>query len=653
MTTRFQLTTAAVAVLLVANAMLSLVGVLYLERVYLGEVQTRVRLDLNSARSAYAAYGQRIEHFLRAAALDDDLRTALAKQDRTAAGALAHDLYTAAGTDFLAVVDPQGRVLTRGRSQNTSDNATLQNPLVRRVLERKEPLSGTIELTREQLAAEDQGLAELAHFALRPTPAARPTDDTTRTGGLAVAAAVPIVNRRGELLGALVAGDLLNRRFEMVDAIKDDVFAWQGQDDADIGTVTIFHHDLRIATNVKTPDGNRAVGTRLSEAVAEEVLERGGVWSGPAFVVSDRYLAAYEPIRDPDGKVVGALYVGLLEAPFAQQQRTITAAFLLMVVLATVASLALLFLVSTFILRPVRRIVAMAERIVRGDLSARVKARPPGEMGVICQAVDRMADAVAEREEELKQVTRQQIGRSEQLAAIGRLAAGVAHEINNPLTGVLTFAYLLRDKANMDAQDKEDLDVIIRETSRAAEIVKGLLDFARERPPQKEPLDINEVVHRTIRLIRNQKPVRQIEIEQLLQEDLPLVDGDMNQLQQVVLNLTLNACEAMGAGGKLTIATSAIDGKVRVRLNDTGPGIKKEHLPLIFEPFFTTKPVGKGTGLGLSVSYGIIQQHGGTIEVESSEGHGATFCITLPGIDLSTEEKSMEWQAVRQGGIAN
>lgn len=221
---------------------------------------------------------------------------------------------------------------------------------------------------------------------------------------------------------------------------------------------------------------------------------------------------------------------------------------------------------------------------------------------------------------------------SEKLAAIGRLAAGVAHEINNPLTGVLTFAHLLKDKENMDDQDRQDLDLIVHETTRASEIVRGLLDFARERAAMKEPLDVNAVIHRTIQLLGNQKAFQHIIVKEDFEEYLPEVDGDMNQLQQVLVNLCLNACEAMPDGGTLTLKTLAQDGEVLVKIIDTGHGIKEEHLDRIFEPFFTTKPVGTGTGLGLSVSYGIIQEHGGTMEVESEEGKGTTFHMALPQV---------------------
>ena len=322
--------------------------------------------------------------------------------------------------------------------------------------------------------------------------------------------------------------------------------------------------------------------------------------------------------------------MGLLQAPFSHQCNVISGVVLTLVIGATLVSLALLVLATELVLRPIRRVVAMAQKVIGGDLSARVGIRPPGEMGLLCRAVDSMAHAVEEREELLKQATRQQVGRSEQLASVGRLAAGVAHEINNPLTGVLAFADLLREKENMDDQDREDLELIIRETKRAREIVKGLLDFARETPQVKTQVNINDLVRQTILLLGKRDALQDIQLVEALTEPLPQVLGDKNQLQQVLINLSLNACEAMPNGGTLMLATSCADGRIVIEVTDTGCGIKQEHLDKVLEPFFTTKPVGKGTGLGLSVSYGIVQQHGGTLEVESQEGKGTTFKVTLP-----------------------
>jgi two-component system NtrC family sensor kinase len=272
----------------------------------------------------------------------------------------------------------------------------------------------------------------------------------------------------------------------------------------------------------------------------------------------------------------------------------------------------------------------MSDKVIAGDLSARVNMRLSGEMGMLCLAIDQMADAVVQREDALAQATRQQIGQSEKMALIGRMSAGIAHEINNPLTGLLTFEHLLKSEDGLSDKGKEYLDIMYDETSRMREIVMGLLNFSRESSLEMKLLDVNEVIREWLKLLRSQKDFKDITIEKKLAEGLSKVNGDANQLKQVIGNLCFNACEAMPAGGILSISTSEENGKVLISIADTGCGIKEEHLEMIFEPFYTTKSVGKGTGLGLSVSYGIVRKHGGIMKVESKEGKGTTFTITLP-----------------------
>lgn len=629
MSIRFKLTVIAVAVILVANTLLSFVTMHYLSYVWLDEVQRRVQRNLNSARAAYRKQVDTTAAFLQAAALDGNLAAAVVQGDTARIRGALGRLHRSRPMDFITLLDSKGTVISRAAGDQGGDSLA-EDPLVARLLAEPQVTEGTVIFSKERLEAEGGDLAERARFEVIETPAARPTRDKVRSEGMVLAAAAPVFDEAGNLLAVLYGGDLINRRYQMVDGIKREVFPDEVYRGKDIGTVTIFQGDLRISTNVTMEDGSRAVGTRLSAAVCEKVLDQGGQWSGPAFVVNDWYFTAYEPIRDPAAHVVGALYVGLLRAPFLHQRNVIFAIFLATVVAATLASLVLLFVANNLVLSPVRGVVAMAQRVIGGDLSARVGMRPPGEMGVLCRAIDSMAHAMAEREELLKQATQQQISRSEQLASVGRLAAGVAHEINNPLTGVLAFADLMLQKENMDDQDREDLQVIIRETKRARVIVRGLLDFARETPAMTTEVQVNDLLRQTLLLLGKRDAFENINIVDDLAEELPTVQVDKNQLQQVFVNLCLNACEAMPRGGTLMVSTSHADDKVVIKVVDTGCGIKREHLDQVFEPFFTTKPVGKGTGLGLSVSYGIIQQHGGTLEVESEVGRGTTFIVTLP-----------------------
>jgi two-component system NtrC family sensor kinase len=447
-----------------------------------------------------------------------------------------------------------------------------------------------------------------------------------------IGAAVTLVDlKRGEnCVGFLYGARLLNKSHAIVDEIKEELYQDETYKGVAVGAATIFHGDIRVSTSLQNEDGVRSVGTLLSSEVQERVLEKEEIWADRAFAVNDWYITAYTPIRDPNDKVIGALGVGVLESPFMRSRRLALGSFLGVVAFTTLISLLLLTLATRSVLRPIGRIVKMSDRVAAGDLSARVKIRPPGEMGLLCRAIDQMADAVAQREEALEQTTRRQIGQSEKLASVGRMAAGIAHEINNPLTGLLTFEHLLKDEEGISQKGREYLDIMYKETSRMREIVMGLLNFSRESPAEMKLLDVNGIVRQWLTILRSQKEFENITIEEQLAEELPGVRGDANQLQQVLVNLSLNACEAMPGGGTLTIATRREEETVLVSIADTGCGISEEHLEMIFDPFFTTKPVGKGTGLGLSVSYGIVRQHGGIMQVRSQEGQGTTFTFTLP-----------------------
>ena len=284
----------------------------------------------------------------------------------------------------------------------------------------------------------------------------------------------------------------------------------------------------------------------------------------------------------------------------------------------------------------VRRVSARFEdlleatrRIARGDLQHRAEttATPGDEFDELASAFNQMTQDLHRSQRQLLQ--------SAKLAAIGELATNIAYEVNNPLTGVLGYTGLLLKTDDIPADKKEQLRTIERETLRAREILRHLLDFSRRRPPRMVVTDLGSIVEDSLALVRGQAKIADVEIRTEYAPALSQVALDTDEIKQVFVNLFNNAFHAMPAGGTLTVRCDAVrtsEGReqVSVSITDTGQGIPEEHLDKIFDPFFTTRAEGEGTGLGLSVSYMIVQNHGGTIEVESSPGQGTTFRIVLP-----------------------
>jgi PAS domain S-box-containing protein len=234
-------------------------------------------------------------------------------------------------------------------------------------------------------------------------------------------------------------------------------------------------------------------------------------------------------------------------------------------------------------------------------------------------------------EKELEK-TRIQLLQAEKMGSLGKLAAGVAHQLNNPLGGITLFTKLIMEEYNLEDGVREDLARVLKDTERCRDTVKELLEFSRQTNYLVKPCDINQAVSRTLFLLGNQSLFQNIEIKKDLAPALPLVQAEVQQLNHLFMNIILNAADAMAARGTLRVKSypSPDNRRVRVEISDTGPGISEDILPSIFEPFFTTKEEGKGTGLGLSLAYNIVENHGGSIEAAGKPGEGTTFTIELP-----------------------
>ncbi len=532
--------------------------------------------------------------------------------------------------DILNITDSDGNILIRSCSPEQISNSVKDDLFVDYVMRKTSPISGLDLMSHDDLAKEGQGLADKANIKRIPTPLAQKKTTTSEDRGLLLKSAYPVMDR-DNLIGVIYGAILINRNYEIVDRIKQLVFKDEKYDGYDYGTATIFLDDVRISTNVKSRSEKRAIGTCVSEEVYNRVVKQGMIWLDKAFVVNNWYISSYKPLYNIKKKVIGILYVGILKKKFDLiKQKTLVLFFIIIIVTLIIAIIIAVFLIQT-ILQPVKILVDSAREVTKGNYEKKITVTARDELGELCQAFNKMIEGIVERDKKLKEQTQKQTMQAEKLASLGRLASGIAHEINNPLTGVLTFSSELRDELK-DTEHKEDLDLIVNETLRCRKIVREILDFARETHLEKHKVNLNKVIQSALLILERHVAFQNITIIKQFSSNLPPVLVDENQIKSVINNLALNAADAMHTNGKLTIRTryDHVKNAISVFFSDSGDGIPDENLSKIFDPFFTTKQPGRGTGLGLSVTYGIIQRHNGTIAVESTAGQGATFIITLP-----------------------
>jgi len=301
--------------------------------------------------------------------------------------------------------------------------------------------------------------------------------------------------------------------------------------------------------------------------------------------------------------------------------------FVFSIILFVILGMVVAWYISRLLVRPLFQMQTYMDKIAHGDFTpipdSECKSQ---EFFSLFRAFNRMIHELEHHQEQLLQ--------SGKIAAVGTLTAGIAHELNNPINNiVLTAEALKEDFSTLGQGEAQDLihDILVQ-SQRASEIVRNLLDFSRSEQPVSEPVNIVQILRDTLKLVQNQVTLSGVEVERDLPSDLPIIHGNPKTLQQIFLNLFINAIQAMRDGGTLAVRARTENGGhwLKVEVADTGTGIAPEDLPHIFEPFYTTKEVGRGTGLGLSVSYSIAQKHGGHIEVKSQKGAGSTFTVVLP-----------------------
>jgi len=488
---------------------------------------------------------------------------------------------------------------------------------------------------------------------LVPTRNAAPSDRTSEDRAMVMLALAPVRAVDGRPLGLLRGGVLLNRNLAFIDHINEIVYPKGALPFGSQGTATLFLDDVRISTNVRLfgADSERAVGTRVSQAVRDAVLGRGETWLDRAFVVNDWYVSAYEPLTNAAGRRIGMLYVGFLESPFQQVKLGVLTGVGAVVVVLMALAMALALTWAQRIFTPIERMTQTMHAVESGNLAARAQlADAHDELGRLAAHLDRLLDTIDEKTRELQashddldrkvvertrelQSAQAQLIKSEKLAAIGQLTAGIAHEVNNPIAVIQGNLDLLRETLGRKARPVHaELRLIDEQIERMRLIVTRLLQYARpgEYAGYVEPVDTAQAIADSLVLVQHLLSRAPIEVQRHLQATR-LAHVNRQELQQVLINGLVNAVQAMPDGGTLTLASrDSGDAQVEIDIADTGPGFQANTESERFRPFATTKK--EGTGLGLWISRSLLERYGGDLRAGNrTDGvTGALLTVVLP-----------------------
>jgi two-component system NtrC family sensor kinase len=567
------------------------------------------------------------------------------------------------GFDFINLYNPQGQLLTA--SWDVGGDLLAPTTTLGAFQTTGEATAHIQRLSRPELLELAPHLDARLNIPIIPTASALPGTRTHEDRALVMLSTAPVRDTAGKVVAWLRAGVLLNQNLPLIDHINKIVYPEGSLPLGSVGTATLFLDDVRITTNVRLFQDKRAIGTRVSQAVHDAVLERGETWLDRAFVVNDWYVSGYEPLVDGAGQRVGMLYVGYLETPYRMTKYGILA--LIVGIFAVAMLLAAWFSIrrARSIFRPVERMNDTMRRVEEGETYARVGAVVAhDELGALAGHLDQLLDVIAEKTDSLQrwgdeldakvaarthelsqsnqslQAAQAQLVKSEKLAAIGQLTASVAHEINNPIAVMQGNLDLVREILGEYAEPVHtELKLMDQQVDRMRLIVTQLLQYARpnDYAGYVESVDVNAALSSSLVLVEHLLTRTKIRVERQLGAML-LAPINRQELQQVLINLMINAIQAMPDGGTLTLRTTDqtdAHGRTGVltEICDTGAGLNDAIRERLFSPFFTTK--NDGNGLGLWISVGLVERYGGTIQAINRRGtgdgaHGAVFGVWLP-----------------------
>ncbi len=595
-------------VILVLSISIALLGYWVLQKDIIGRADLKVRNDLTTARTVYTSEIERIGQALKLVTPNGDIEALKKKLN-------VHYLRYATPEEF----------------------GSLRSEIARAAVKKGDPagVGGTRLIEAEELATLGDFPGE-APIEIKPTPKARATDRKRVDSVMAKEYAVPLLDGQGKVAAVLYGGRAINRDDTFVDHVREMVYGAGMYKDKPVGTVTIFLDDVRIATNVQDENGQRAIGTRVSEEVYRAVVEQGRTWHERAFVVTDYYKSAYEPIRNIEGHIIGILYVGTLEQPFVDIAREMMQFFLLLVVVVSVIAVLFSFVLAGTISRPLIEVVHASECLASGDWGYQVKGNSSiREINSMAEGFNAMALGLKEREESLRVS-------NEKLAAMNKsyidLIGFVAHELKGILASAVMNAYAVRDGylGLINFKQRKAMDSVTRNMDYLDATVKKFLSLGRvergELPVNKTHLNLKkDVFDVSINSLAPMAVKKSLKIANEVGPDV-VVNADSDLMQIVANNLVSNAIKYSPDAGEIKITARPMNGMVEVDVYNDSTPLSEEQRAKLFQKFSRldnpqTKKV-KGTGLGLYITRQIIEKHGGHIAVEPRE-HGNSFVFRI------------------------
>ena len=518
-------------------------GIQIIEGYINSNATAEVRQDISVAREMYSGALIDISQAVNSTMEMNNLSSAVLTKDMSSVTDELTGIRLRENLDILSIIDESGTVLIRAGNFDQFDDNLFNNELISAALENKTLVAGTIIVdvgetinnSSEQVEGDDISLIDQTKALLM------------------IAASAPIFDAHENITGVILGGISLNQNQKFVNEINQTIFQNARYKGNDVGIVTIFMKDKGSATCSPCAETSRSGGTQLPELIYNQVIEGGQRWVGRQFIGNDWYFAAYEPIKGLNYEPVGMLSVGIIEQKFLDTKNQMINAFVSITLLVAIITIIVSYIISRQIIFPIKSFAHAAQEIAQGNFDVSVEYALKDELGELADTINYLAETLKERDEKIKEFTKSKIMASERLALVGQLSANVAHELNNPLTGIVTYAHLLLEKMPNEDPSKNHINKIVVQADRCKEIIRGLLDFSRQRQPNKTLCNINTILQDCISLVENQAIFHNITVKKVFSDNLPSAVLDPSQMERVFINLIINAAEAMDGNGCLTM----------------------------------------------------------------------------------------------------